>query len=155
MDISTEGYLMFVVLGTVLVIVVGQLLTRAGRVYLEEAFPDRRTAGSVSILLTVMFYLFALGILGVISTMDVPVTGQAQIVVTKLGVVMLVLGVVFGATMLALSRIRARREEEEKQEALIANLPGAGPDPTPEEQVTPSVRDRIERDIVRPRTPTS
>lgn len=127
MDTSTEGYLAFVILGIALVILVGQILTRGGRDYLREVFTDERTANSVSILLTVLFYLFTLGILGVISSMRVPVTGAAQTVVTKLGVVLLVLGVVFGSTMLALSRIRARRAEDEKQEALLSAMPGVLP----------------------------
>ncbi len=126
MDTSTEGYLAFVVLGTLLVVVVGQILTRGGKVYLEEVFADSRSAGSVSTLLSVLFYLFALGILGVISSMTVPVDGVAQTVVTKLGVVLLVLGTVFGLTMLVLSRIRARRAESEKEDALIAAMPGHG-----------------------------
>lgn len=120
MDYSTDTYLVFVVLGVVLVGAVGQLLIRAGQVYLEEVFPDPRVASSVSKLLAVMFYLFALGVLGIISTMDVPTEGAAQTVVTKLGVVMLVLGIVFGATMLVFSRIRARRREEEEEETLMA-----------------------------------
>lgn len=126
MDTSTEGYLAFVVLGALLVVVIGQILTRGGKVYLEEVFADSRSAGSVSTLLSVLFYLFALGILGVISSMTVPVDGTAQTVVTKLGVVLLVLGTVFGLTMLVLSRIRARRAESEKEDALIAAMPGNG-----------------------------
>lgn len=123
MDTSTGGYLAFVVLGIGLVVGVGSTLTRGGRTYLREVFPDQRAADSVSRLLTVMFYLFALGILGVISTMSVPVDGVAQTVVTKLGVVLLILGLVFGATMLVLSRIRAQREESEKGDILLANMP--------------------------------
>jgi len=125
MDNSTETYLMFVVLGVVLVIMVGQLLIRSGQVYLEEVFPDARVARSVSKLLAVLFHLFALGLLGIISTMNVPVEGAAQVVVTKLGVVMLVLGIVYALTMLVLSRIRARRHEEEEEEAIMAaSMPG-------------------------------
>jgi hypothetical protein len=112
MDANTQGYLAFVVLGAALVVAVGQLIIHAGRVYLEEVFPEERTASSVSRLLAVLFYLFALGILGIISTMPVPVDGQVQVVITKLGVVLLVLGIVYGGTMLVLNRIRARREEE-------------------------------------------
>jgi hypothetical protein len=126
MDTSTEGYLGFVVLGVSLVIVIGQLLIRSGKVYLEEVFPEERTARSVSRLLAVLFYLFALGVLGVISTMEVPVEGATQTVVTKLGVVMLILGIVFGATMFVLSRIRTGREEE----AMISEMHNtAGPPP--------------------------
>jgi preprotein translocase subunit SecG len=117
---STDTYLVFVILGVLLVVAVGQLLIRSGQVYLAEVFPDPRVAGSVSKLLAVLFYLFALGVLGIISTMDVPVEGAAQTVVTKLGVVMLVLGVVFAVTMVGLARIRARRQEEEQEEALMA-----------------------------------
>ena len=120
MDSNTDTYLVFVVLGVILVLVVGQMLNRAGRVYLEEVFPDARVANSVSKLLAVLFYLFALGLLGIISTMDVPPEGAAQVVVTKLGVVLLVLGIVFAVTMLVLSRIRSRRREEEEEEAIMA-----------------------------------
>lgn len=126
MDNSTETYMVFVALGVILVVVVGQLLIRAGQVYLEEVYPDPRVARSVSRLLAVMFHLFGLGILGIISTMDVPVEGSAQTVVTKLGVVLLVLGIVFGLTMFVLSRIRARRQEEEQEEAIMAaTMPAA------------------------------
>jgi uncharacterized membrane protein HdeD (DUF308 family) len=127
MDDNTGTYLAFVVLGVVLVIIVGQMLIRSGQVYLEETFPDRRVARSVSKLLAVMFYLFALGLLGIISTFDVPVEGDAQVVVTKLGVVLLVLGIVFAGTMLALSRIRSRRREEEEEEAMMAASMAAAP----------------------------
>jgi len=135
MDNSTEAYLVFVILGIVLVGVVGQLLIRAGQVYLEEVYPDPRVANSVSKLLAVMFYLFALGVLGIISTMDVPVEGTAQTVVTRLGVVLLVLGVVFGITMFVLSRIRARRQEEEQEEAIMA---ATMPAPLEEEVAPPA-----------------
>jgi hypothetical protein len=124
MGITTEGYLAFVVLGALLVIAVGQLIIHSGEVYLEEVFPDPRVANSVSKLLAVLFYLFALGVLGITSTVEVPVEGTAQIVVTKLGVVLLCLGIVFGITMLVLSRIRDRREEQEKEEALLSAMPG-------------------------------
>lgn len=132
MDTTTDGYLSFVVFGAALVVVVGQLLIRGGRDYLKDVFPDERVASSVSKLLAVLFHLFAFGTLGVISTMRVPVTGAAQTVVTKLGVVLLILGLVFGATMLALSRIRSRRQEE----VFMADLHAAQatyppPEPTP------------------------
>jgi len=120
MDSNTDTYLVFVMLGVILVAVVGQLLVRAGQVYLAEVFPDPRVASSVSRLLAVLFYLFALGLLGIISTLDVPVTGAAQTVVTKLGVVLVVLGIVYAVTMVVLSRIRARQQEQEQEEAIMA-----------------------------------
>jgi hypothetical protein len=133
MDANTQGYLTFVLLGAALVVAVGQLIIHSGRVYLEEVFPEERTASSVSRLLAVLFYLFAFGVLGIISTMPVPVDGQAQTVVTKLGVIMLVLGIVFGATMLVLNRIRARREEE----TMLAEMHNAQTPPTPPVGIPP------------------
>ncbi|HEY3263366.1 MAG TPA: hypothetical protein VGJ95_24355 [Pseudonocardiaceae bacterium] len=131
MDNSTETYLTLVVLGVVLIILVGQLMIRAGQVYLQEVFPDKRVANSVSRLLAVLFYLFALGLLGIISTIDVPVDGDVQEVVTKLGVVMLVLGIVYAVTMVVLARIRGRRREEGEEEAIMAaSMPGGAYAPT-------------------------
>jgi hypothetical protein len=131
MDNSTETYLTLVVLGVVLIILVGQLMIRAGQVYLQEVFPDKRVANSVSRLLAVLFYLFALGLLGIISTIDGPVDGDVQEVVTKLGVVMLVLGIVYAVTMVVLARIRGRRREEGEEEAIMAaSMPGGAYAPT-------------------------
>ncbi len=113
MDDNLGAYLVFVVLGIGLTLVVGQLLFHSGRVYLEELFSDVRLASSVNALLAVLFHLVVLGVLGIISTVDVPVDGTVQTVVTKLGVVLLILGVAHGAVMLALGRLRTRRAEQQ------------------------------------------
>lgn len=107
------GYVSFVVSGIALTLAVGQLLLRSGQVYLQETFADKALATSVNRLLAVLFHLIMLGVLGVISTVEVPVTGTAQTVVTKLGVVLLVLGAGHGATMYGLGRLRDRRREQE------------------------------------------
>jgi uncharacterized membrane protein HdeD (DUF308 family) len=112
-DSNLAGYLTFVAVGAALTVVVGRLLIRSGQVYLEEAFGDQRMATSANRLLAVLFHLVMLGVLAIISTVDVPVDGVAQAVVTKLGVVLLVLGAGHGATMLGLSRLRSRRRAQE------------------------------------------
>ena len=141
MDSNTD-YLVFVVLGVVLVLLVGQLLVRAGQVYLEEVFPNRRVASSVSRLLAVLFYLFALGLLGIISTMDVPVEGAAQVVVTKLGVVLLVLGIVYAVAMVVLTRIRSQRRGEEEDEAIMAaSMPGGALHPNGDDTIHDTIHD--------------
>ncbi|HEY0639092.1 MAG TPA: hypothetical protein VGD67_15685 [Pseudonocardiaceae bacterium] len=111
MDEGLAEYLVFVTLGIGLTVVVGQLLLRGGRVYLEELLADARLAASVNTLLGVLFHLVVLGVLGVISTIEVPVDGTVQTVITKLGVVLLVLGLAHGVVMLGLARLRTRREE--------------------------------------------
>lgn len=109
MNSNLAAYLAFVLMGTGATIMVGQVLYRSGRGYLEEMYPDGNVAQSVNMLLAVLFHLVVLGVLGVISTMSLPVDGAAQQVVTKLGVVLLVLGIAHGGVMLALARVRDRR----------------------------------------------
>lgn len=113
METDLASYLVFVLLGTGATLTVGQVLYRSGRGYLEEMYPDGKVAQSVNMLLAVLFHLVVLGILGIISTIDVPVEGSAQQVVTKLGVVLLVLGMAHGGAMLALARVRDRRASQQ------------------------------------------
>jgi hypothetical protein len=108
-NVNTNAYIAFLVVGTALTLLVGQLLMRSGRPYLEEVFGDRKVATSVTRLLAVLFYLFVLGVLALISVIDVPVDGTLQAMVTKLGIVLLVLGIAHGGTLIVLSRLRERR----------------------------------------------
>jgi hypothetical protein len=64
-------------------------------------------------MVTVGFYLVALGLLALISTVTVPVNGLVQMLVTKFGVVLLILGVLYGLTLLVLGRIRDDHLREE------------------------------------------
>lgn len=116
------SYLLVLVLGLVLTVVVGQILLRTGQDYLEEVFGDVRTARSVNRLLGLLFHLVVLGILAIISTVDMPVDGELQTVVTKLGVILLVLGAAHGGTMLVLARIRARRREQDLADEVTAQI---------------------------------
>jgi hypothetical protein len=112
-SLAVTAYLIFVALGATLTLLVGQLLLRSGQVYLEDVFDgDRRLATSVNRLLAVLFHLVMLGVLALISTISVPVDGAAQTVITKLGVVLIVLGGGHAATMWGLGRARARRAEQ-------------------------------------------
>ncbi|HEX2300822.1 MAG TPA: hypothetical protein VHH34_20330 [Pseudonocardiaceae bacterium] len=86
-------------------------MLRTGRATQEEAFGDQRVVNSLNQLLAVLFHLGALGVLAVISTVEV--TGAVQTVVTKPGIVLLILGVAHGLLVLLLSRIRARGRERE------------------------------------------
>jgi len=99
-------------IGLVLTLIVGQILIRAGQEFLQEVFNSRGTARSVSRLLAVLFHLVVLGILFLISTTEVPPDGAFETVITKIGLVLLVLGAAHGGTMLALARIRSKRQEQ-------------------------------------------
>jgi len=108
-NLNTNAYIAFLVIGVGLTVLVGQLLIRSGRPYLEEVFGDRKVAMSVTRLLAVLFHLLVLGVLALISVIDVPVDGTMQAMVIKLGIMLLILGAAQGGTMIVLSRLRERR----------------------------------------------
>lgn len=110
MNEPIELYVTVVIVGLMLTVLVGMILYRNGEPFLVEVFGDRDKAMGINRLLVVLFHLVMLGILAVISVIEVPWAESAtQIVLTKLGVVLLVLGAGHGTTMLVLSRIRTRR----------------------------------------------
>lgn len=113
-------YITVVVAGMALTLVVGQILYRSGRAFLEDVFDDRDKSVAVNRLLSVLFHLVLLGLLAVISGVDVPVEGSLRIVVTKLGIVLLLLGAAHGATMAVLGRLRTRRHARGLAEELAA-----------------------------------
>lgn len=113
-DLGT--YVVVLLLGIGAALLVGQVLLRTGQAILEEAFGDQKVARSVNGLLAVLFHLGALGVLAVISTVDVPVTGAVQTVVTKLGIVLLILGAAHGLLILMLTRIRAHSRRQAVRE---------------------------------------
>lgn len=110
MNESIELYLTVVVLGAMITVLVGVILYRNGEPFLTEVFGDRERAIGINRLLVLLFHLVVLGMLALISVLDVPWAASAtQLVVTKLGVVLLVLGAAHGATMMMLTRLRIRR----------------------------------------------
>ncbi|NMH98969.1 hypothetical protein [Pseudonocardia acidicola] len=106
---TTAQYLVFLVIAVGLTIGVGRVLFMSGEPFLEEVFQNKDTARSLNMLLTVLFHLLTLGVLAIISTIDVPVEGLIQTMVTKFGVVLVVVGIAYGVSMLVLLRIRERR----------------------------------------------
>ncbi|GLZ45971.1 hypothetical protein Acsp06_21560 [Actinomycetospora sp. NBRC 106375] len=119
--LDTGTYIFIVVTGAILTIVVGQILMRSGIGFLRDVFDSEEVAVSTNRLLGVLFHLVALGFLALISTFrPFDVQGTVQIVVTQLGGVMLVLGVLHGLTLLLLSRVRSRRRSETLESEMSA-----------------------------------
>lgn len=104
-------YVAIVVFGAVITVLVGVLLYRNGEPFLTDVFGgDRERAIGTNRLLVVLFHLVVLGLLALMSVLEVPwATSATQLVLTKLGMVLLVLGGAHGATMVVLTRIRVRR----------------------------------------------
>jgi hypothetical protein len=105
MDASLISYLALLIIGTAVTLVVAAILRRSGQSLLEAVYPAQRAAG-VAGLVSVGFLLFSLGVLALISTVSLPVTGEVQTLVSKLGVILLVLSAAYGLALLALGRIR-------------------------------------------------
>lgn len=124
MNTALASYLAVLLSGTALTLLVGVILRRNGQALVEEAYSESRAAG-LTRLVAVGFHLVTLGVLALISTVSVPVDGVVQTVVTKLGVVLLVLGVAYGFALLALGRIRdARRRARLDQQFHTAGRAG-------------------------------
>jgi hypothetical protein len=132
---DTNSYIAFLVLGVVLVAVDGQIIYRSGRKYLEHSYGDAEAGASMTRLVTVLFHLAVLGLMLLISTIDVgstPVEG----VVLRLGIVLLLLALVHGLTIAILARIRDRQLQERLADEMAANHAAARvePDPVPPQQ---------------------
>ena len=105
-------YLSYLALSIALTVWVGRTLSRNGRVFLEDAFDDERLALSVNHLLVVGFYLLNLGYVSVAMRDAAAVDTTSEVLEQlskKVGLVLLVLGVVHFFNLFALSRYRRNR----------------------------------------------
>jgi len=105
-------YLIYLALSIGLTIWVGRTLHRNGKVFLEDAFADERLAASVNHLLVVGFYLLNLGFVTVAMRDGADVENASDVLEqlsTKIGLVLLVLGIIHFFNLFALSRYRAAR----------------------------------------------
>ncbi|KAA2261493.1 hypothetical protein F0L68_17100 [Solihabitans fulvus] len=109
---GTQEYVVYLVIGVVLVLADGQLLARSGRAYLTEFHADEPGARSANQLVVGLFHLVMLGLLALMSTVRIDVGSPAQNLVAKLGYTLLLLALVHGCVMVVLIRIRRRRREQ-------------------------------------------
>jgi hypothetical protein len=109
---GTGGYLALVVVGVAITVAVGQILLRTGQPFLEDVFQNTETSHSINRLLVVLFHLLTLGVLGMISVIDIDSITGVQQIVFKIGAVLLIVGIAYGVSMLVLLRIRERRRQQ-------------------------------------------
>jgi uncharacterized membrane protein YidH (DUF202 family) len=109
---DSNSYVAFLVIGTILVLVDGQVIYRNGRRFLQQATPNA-PAESLTKLVSVLFHLGTLGVLALLSTIDIPMDNQTEGIVLRIGIVLLVLGIAHWIAISSLSRIRDREEYEE------------------------------------------
>ena len=133
---GTTQLIVLLIVSVILTFIVGQLLVRAGEPFLSEVFQDKKVTRSVNLLLSVLFYLITLGVLAIISVLDIANLQDQplQNFVVRLGIVLLVLGIAYGISMLVLIRVRERRKADAISEHVTEKLAERGVDPRP---VTP------------------
>jgi hypothetical protein len=107
-----DSYVTFLLLGIVLVVVDGQLIYHSGKGYLRRAYDDEQ-AGAMMRLTAVLFHLVVLGLLALVSIINVETGDPVKNVVVKLGVVLLLLALAHGVTMAILARIRDRQLQQQ------------------------------------------
>src|SRR5437762_6317375 len=105
-------YLLYLLITVGITAWVARVLFRNGQVFLDDALGNERLARSVNHLLVVGFYLLNLGYAAVAIRVSGDVVTSADAVATlslKVGLVLLVLGVVHLGNLYVLSRFRRRR----------------------------------------------
>jgi hypothetical protein len=130
MDVNAQ-YIILLIVSVGLTFLVGRLLITAGEPFLQEVFQDTAVTRSVNLLLSVLFHLITLGVLAIISGIDLWPAEPLERWVTRLGVVLLVLGIAYGVSMLVLIRIRERRRQDEISEHVQERLAERGVDGRP------------------------
>jgi hypothetical protein len=106
------SYLAYVVLSIALTVWVARTLHRNGRIFLVGAFHgDERMADSVNHLLVVGFYLINVGYVSLAlryGARPVDLQTAIELLSTKVGLVLMVLGVMHFSNLLVFSRMRRR-----------------------------------------------
>lgn len=124
MDLTVLAYVIYLVISIGLTIWVARTLSRNGRVFLADVLHgNEKLADAVNHLLVVGFYLVNLGFVSLYLREDGAIDSAAglfEALSTKLGVVLLVLGVLHLANVYVLNKIRRRGIMEREQRPPVA-----------------------------------
>jgi hypothetical protein len=122
---------LFIVVGVVVVLAVGQLLIRSGRKFLAGAVPgERASAGPAASLVAALFHLLTLGIVALISVLSVGSDPETRFLV-QMGIFLVVLAGVYGVALVQINRRReealvAEVEAHDSYEPDVPSTPSAG-----------------------------
>ncbi|MFI6939425.1 hypothetical protein ACIBI4_09150 [Streptomyces sp. NPDC050418] len=119
MDLTVTAYVIYLVISIGLTIWVARTLSRNGRIFLSDVLKgNEKLAEAVNHLLVVGFYLVNLGFVALYLNADDLITdarGIFEALSVKLGVVLLVLGVMHLGNVWVLNKIRRRGIMEREQ----------------------------------------
>lgn len=124
MDLTVVAYVIYLLVSVGLTVWVARTLSRNGRIFLGDVLRgNEQLADAVNHLLVVGFYLVNLGFVALYLNQDGEVAdarGVFEAVSTKLGVVLLVLGVLHLSNVFVLNKIRRRGVMEREQVPPVA-----------------------------------
>ena len=140
MDHKVWMYLVYLAVSVGLTVWVANTLSRNGLVFLQDVFADDRLAKAVNHLLVMGFYLLNLGYVAVAmrSAHTIRTASEAlETLSTKVGLVLLVLGVLHFGNVFFLNRYRRGRL---RQQQGVPPIPPAGRLPHYQQQQMPQDR---------------
>ncbi|MEV6944673.1 hypothetical protein AB0N07_22235 [Streptomyces sp. NPDC051172] len=124
MDRTVIAYVIYLLVSIALTIWVARTLSRNGRIFLADVLKgNEKLAEAVNHLLVVGFYLVNLGFVALYLSSDETIEdtrGIFEALSTKLGVVLLVLGVMHLGNVYVLNKIRRRGMLEREQVPPVA-----------------------------------
>ncbi|MEE1756163.1 hypothetical protein [Streptomyces sp. SP18CS02] len=119
MDLTVIAYVVYLLISVALTIWVARTLSRNGRIFLADVLKgNEKLAEAVNHLLVVGFYLVNFGFVALYLSQDEAVVDARQLfeaLSVKLGVVLLVLGVMHLGNVYVLNRIRRRGAMDREQ----------------------------------------
>ena len=121
--VTLVTYLCYVVISVGITIWVAETLRRNGRIFLVEAFGKEEVADSVNHLLVVGFYLINIGFISLFLRMaDKPqdAVEAVEFVSFKIGVVLVVLGVMHFFNVFNFAKIRHKAKIRREHDVLVA-----------------------------------
>ena len=131
MDLTVVAYVIYLVVSIALTVWVARTLSHNGRIFLSDVLHgDERLADAVNRLLVVGFYLVNLGFVALYLHQSDEISNAREIfeaLSTKLGVVLLVLGVMHLGNVYALNKIRRRGVMEREQTPPVRPTDWAAP----------------------------
>ncbi|MFC9729240.1 hypothetical protein [Streptomyces roseolus] len=135
MDLTVVAYIAYLLISVALTIWVARTLSRNGRIFLADVLHgNEKLADAVNHLLVVGFYLVNFGFVALYLRQDQTVADARELfeaLSVKLGVVLLVLGVMHLGNVYVLNRIRRRGAMEREQVPPVApqgwTTPKSGP----------------------------
>lgn len=116
-------YLAYLLISIGLTVLAGNVLSRSGRMFLAEPLGSESAAKGITSLIVVSFYLISLGVVVLtmrISSDSVSAIQAIRLLATKVGVILLALGAIYLAGIIALTRLRRRLKAQSQSPGVAA-----------------------------------